>query len=70
MPKRLEYDIINVYFTIHTLSHIPNLKKHLPKKRKRFLFQITLFALSLDNKLKSTVINVISYRTPTSYKIQ
>lgn len=48
MPKRLEYDIINVYFTIHTLSHIPNLKKHLPEKRKRFLFQITLFALSLD----------------------
>lgn len=36
--------IISVYYTIHTLSHIPNLKEHLPKKRERFLFQITLFA--------------------------
>lgn len=29
--------IISVYYTIHTLSHIPNLKEHLPKKRKIFV---------------------------------
>lgn len=71
MPKRLEYEIINVYFTIHTLSHIPNLKKHLPKKkRKIFVPNYPICVKSRQNKLKSTVINVISYRTPTSYKIQ